>query len=80
MVTLYAILFDSVLVQTRLGVNVAVDVGIHDGYSRPLGFLAMLAERLAAPPTLFVGVRCSIATIMSRRDADGAVPRPSATT
>src|SRR5260221_123979 len=33
---LYAALFDSIAAHSRLGLNVVSDLGIHDGYSRPL--------------------------------------------
>jgi chloramphenicol 3-O phosphotransferase len=69
---------------------VVTDVGHHDSYSKPLGVLADCAQRLAALPVLFVGVRCSIEVIMQRRDegqpgreaayltstADAGIPEP----
>lgn len=66
---LYGALFEAVTAQARLGLNVVVDVGIHDGYSRPLGILAQVAGRLRGLPVLFVGVRCPIETVMERRNA-----------
>jgi len=51
------------------GVGVAVDVGHHDRYSRPLGTLAASARQLVELPVLFVGVRCSIDDLLARRKA-----------
>jgi chloramphenicol 3-O phosphotransferase len=61
---LYAALYDSVAAHSRLGLNVAVDVGHHDE-----AILAECARRLANLPVLFVGVRCPIDVIMQRRNA-----------
>jgi chloramphenicol 3-O phosphotransferase len=61
---LYAALYDSVAAHSRAGLNVAVDVGHHDA-----SILADAAQRLDGLPVLFVGVRCPIETIMSRRRA-----------
>jgi chloramphenicol 3-O phosphotransferase len=68
----YAALYDAIAAESRGGINVVVDVGHHDGYSRPLGILADCARRLAGLPVLFVGVRCPIETIMARRNAGGS--------
>ncbi|MBB5750973.1 chloramphenicol phosphotransferase CPT family protein [Prosthecomicrobium pneumaticum] len=87
---LYAALYDSIAAHARQGLDVVVDVGHHDGYSRPLGILSDCAGRLAGLPVLFVGVRCPLAVIMERRlagaadragayvavTADGPVPDP----
>jgi chloramphenicol 3-O phosphotransferase len=67
-----AALYDSVAAHSRLGLNVVVDIGHHDAYSRPLGTLADAARRLKGLPVLFVGVRCSIDEIMRRRNAGQA--------
>jgi chloramphenicol 3-O phosphotransferase len=64
---LYAGLYDAVAGHSRLGLNVVVDVGHHDGYSRPLGILPDCARRLAGLPAMLVGLRCPLATIMARR-------------
>jgi chloramphenicol 3-O phosphotransferase len=64
---LYAALYESVAAHSRLGLNVAVDVGHYDAE-----ILADAAARLAGLPVLFVGVRCPLATIMERRRAAGA--------
>lgn len=69
-VRLYAALYHAVAEQARAGMNVVVDVGHHDGYSRPLGILPAAARQLAGLPVLFVGVRCPIEVIMARRNAD----------
>jgi chloramphenicol 3-O phosphotransferase len=81
----YAALYDAIAAESRSGMNVAVDVGHHDSYSRPLGILRDCARRLDGLPVLFVGVRCPIETIMARRNAgegyvkgtaDDPVPAP----
>jgi chloramphenicol 3-O phosphotransferase len=84
---LYAALYESVAAHSRLGLNVVVDVGHHEGHSRPLGILPDVARRLAGLPAYLVGVRCPIEEIMRRRDAgpadgyvtstpNGGVPEP----
>ena len=80
----YAALYESIAAHSRLGLNVAVDVGHHDAYSQPLGILPDVAARLAGLSALFVGVRCPVDVIMARRDAapngyetttaEGAIP------
>ncbi len=70
-VQLYAALYASIAAHSRLGINVVVDVGHHDGYSRPLGILPACARRLRGLPALFVGVRCSLEVIMQRRVVTG---------
>jgi chloramphenicol 3-O phosphotransferase len=72
----------------RTGRNVAVDIGLHDDYSQPLGIPEHVAGWLTGVPVLWVGVRCDLDKIMRRRDdaeggyvgsrADGAVPAPVA--
>ena len=61
---LYAGLYDSVAAHSRVGLNVAVDVGHYDA-----AILADAAQRLVGLPVLFVGVHCPIETIMERRRA-----------
>jgi chloramphenicol 3-O phosphotransferase len=87
---LFDALYDSVIAQHRLGLNVVVDVGHHDDYSTPLGVLLRVSQRLRDLPAFLIGVRCPLATIMDRRatdesgregayqkrDADGAIPGP----
>ncbi len=82
--TLYRGLYESIAAHSRLGVNVAADVGHHDGYSKPLGILPACARLLAGLPAWLVGVRCPIDVIMQRRQAtwgwsyapDGSIPAP----
>ena len=64
---LYAALYESVAAHSRLGLNVAVDVG---HYEKEI--LDEAAERLEGLPVLFVGVHCPLETIMERRRAAGA--------
>ena len=62
--TLYAALYESIAAHSRAGLNVVVDVGHHD-----VEILRDSARRLRGSPVLFVGVRCPIEVIMSRRNA-----------
>ncbi len=64
---LYAAMYESIAAHSRLGVNVVVDVGHHDGYSTPRGILYDSARRLTGLPVLFVGVRCRVDVIVERR-------------
>ncbi|HEX3813759.1 MAG TPA: hypothetical protein VHX59_13060 [Mycobacteriales bacterium] len=81
-VTMYDGLYEAIAAQSRLGLNVVVDVGHHDNYSQPRGILARCARRLAPLPALFVGVRCPVEVVMERRiatwqnsyAADGSIP------
>jgi len=66
---LYGTLFDTLAAMAR-SAHVVSDLGIHDGYSSPLGILPDAVRRLSGLPVLFVGVRCPIETIMARRNAD----------
>lgn len=66
-VTLYRGLYEAMASHSRLGVNVAADVGHHDGYSAPLGILPACARLLDGLPAWFIGVRCPIEVIMARR-------------
>jgi chloramphenicol 3-O phosphotransferase len=61
-------LYDSMAAHSRLGLNVVADVGHHDAYSRPLNLLPRCARRLSGFSVMFVGVKCSIETIMARRN------------
>lgn len=69
---MYAAMYESIAAHCRLGLNVVVDVGHHDAYSRPLDILVDCARRLADLPVLFVGVRCPIDAIMARRNTGQA--------
>jgi chloramphenicol 3-O phosphotransferase len=70
--TWYAALYESIAAHSRVGLNVVVDIGHHDWYTKPLNILPDCARRLAGLPVLFVGVRCSIEEIMRRRNAGQA--------
>jgi chloramphenicol 3-O phosphotransferase len=67
----YAALYESIAAHSRLGLNVVVDVGHHDGYATPRGILFDCARRLQRLPVLFVGVRCPSEVIMERRRITG---------
>jgi chloramphenicol 3-O phosphotransferase len=71
-VALFDALYASVVACSRSGLNVVVDVGHHDDYSKPLGILTTVAGQLRALPAFFVGVRCPIGVIMARRDSGPA--------
>lgn len=75
---LYRELYDDIRARAEAGFDVAVDVGHHDWYSRPLGILPAAARQLAGLAVLFVGVRCPIEVIMARRNAspEGYVAGP----
>ncbi|MEH1921223.1 chloramphenicol phosphotransferase CPT family protein [Nostoc sp.] len=68
---LYSAMYESIAAHSRLGLNVVVDVGHHDGYAMERGILADSARRLNGLPVLFVGVRCPIEIIMERRQKTG---------
>jgi chloramphenicol 3-O phosphotransferase len=65
---LYLALYESIAAHARLGVNVVVDVGHHESYSKPLHILRHCALRLSGLPILWVGVRCPIDVIWQRRE------------
>jgi chloramphenicol 3-O phosphotransferase len=69
-VALFDALYASVAACSRVGLDVVVDVGHHDDYSRPLGILPRVAGDLRGLPAFFIGVRCPVEVIMGRRDAD----------
>ena len=83
-VQLYLALYEAVAAHSRLGLNLVVDVGHHDGYSVPRGILLACAQRLEGLPALFVGVRCPVEVVLARRLAtwgvgaaeDGSAPAP----
>lgn len=68
----YRALFDSIAAHARHGIGVVSDLGIHDGYSQPLGIWQEAAERLDGLSVHVVGVRCSIEQILERRAAEPA--------
>jgi chloramphenicol 3-O phosphotransferase len=65
----YAGLFESIAARARDGVAVAVDVGLHESFSRPLHVRRDCARTLSGLPVLLVGVRCPIEVIWERRRA-----------
>jgi chloramphenicol 3-O phosphotransferase len=85
---LFDALCESVMAQSRLGLNVVMDVGLHDDYSTPLGILGRVSNHLRNESAFFIGVRCPIEVIMDRRgkadvgryvrdeaqDGNGAIP------
>jgi chloramphenicol 3-O phosphotransferase len=83
-VLLYHAMYAGIAQYSRLGLNVVVDVGHHDGYSVPRRILPNSARQLRGLPAWFVGVRCPIEVVMQRRHdtwhqpipADGSVPEP----
>lgn len=68
----YRALFDSIAVHGRHGIGVVADLGVHDGYRRPLGIWREAAVRLEGLTVHLVGVRCSLERIRQRRAADPA--------
>jgi len=64
---LIAALYDEVAGHSRAGRAVVVDVGHHEGHSRPLGTWALVAGRLAGLPAWVVGVRCPLDEVVRRR-------------
>lgn len=77
-VTLYAALWDSVAAHARSGLDVVVDVGIHDAYAAPRGIAREAAWRLEGLPVLVVGVRCPVEVIWERRRASWGQDRRDA--
>jgi chloramphenicol 3-O phosphotransferase len=67
-VSLYVALYESVSAYARLGLDVVVDVGHHDDYSRPRDILSRCAKAVEGLPVLFVGVRCPLDEIWRRRE------------
>ena len=62
-------LFGSIASHARLGLNVVVDLGLHDAYASPRHLHAMGARQLAGLGVLFVGVHCPLGVIWQRRAA-----------
>jgi chloramphenicol 3-O phosphotransferase len=83
-VILYRAVYEAIAAHSRLGLNVVVDVGHHEGYSVPRGILPDCARRLTGLPAWFVGVSCPLEVVLQRRQTtwgtgiagDGSVPRP----
>lgn len=61
---MFAALYESIAVHSRLGLNVVADLGHHDEAT-----LRDCAGRVAALPAWFIGVRCPLDVIMERRNA-----------
>jgi len=68
-VILYRAMYGAIALHSRLGLNVVVDVGHHDGYAVLRGILPTCARLLEGLPVLFVGVRCPLEVVMQRRRA-----------
>jgi chloramphenicol 3-O phosphotransferase len=68
-VLLYRALYEAIAAHSRLGLNVVVDVGHHDGYAIPRGILPNCARQLQGLPVLFVGVHCPLSVALERRRA-----------
>jgi chloramphenicol 3-O phosphotransferase len=66
-VLLYGALFEAVAAHARRGLDVVVDVGLHESYAKPLGIRSLSARPLQGLPVLFVGVRCPLEVIWRRR-------------
>lgn len=83
-VLMYKALYESIAAHSRMGINVVVDIGHHDGYSVSRDILADCARILKELPVMFVGVRCPIEVIMKRRmdtwkvgySKNGSIPAP----
>lgn len=65
----YRQLFEAVEHKAAAGTAVAVDVGVHDWFSEPLGLWSEIAARLVGVPAFVVGVRCDLPVILARRSA-----------
>jgi chloramphenicol 3-O phosphotransferase len=66
-VTIYSALWDSVAAHARHGLDVVVDVGLHDDYSAPRHIVRDAARQLDGLPVLVVGVHCPIEVVWRRR-------------
>jgi chloramphenicol 3-O phosphotransferase len=81
---MYQALFESIAAHSRLGLNIAADLGLHALYARPFDPMQLCAQALWGLDVLLVGVHCPIECIMARRKAtwnqdyapDGSVPPP----
>jgi len=69
LLTLFAALYESIAAHAQLGLNVVVDIGHHEAYSKPLHILPDCARRLIGLPVLFVGVHCPVDALWARREA-----------
>jgi chloramphenicol 3-O phosphotransferase len=70
----YLALFESVAAHAGLGLQVAVDVGLHESFSRPLHIRGRSAQRLDGLPVVCVGVHCPLELIWERREQSWGQP------
>lgn len=63
----YRALFASISAHAKQGLNVVVDVGLHEDYSQHLGIISNCFQLLKDLPVLVVSVQCSLDVIMARR-------------
>jgi len=83
-ILMYTAMYESIAAHSRVGINVVVDVGHHDGYSVPRRILPNCARILKELPVMFVGIHCPIEKIMKRRIdtwqvgyfENGSIPAP----
>ncbi|TCN22561.1 chloramphenicol phosphotransferase CPT family protein [Mesobacillus foraminis] len=83
-IVMYRAMYETIAIYSRLGLNVVVDVGHHEGYSTNLDILSNCTRILNGLPVWFVGVRCPIEIVMERRlktgypghTAEGLIPKP----
>lgn len=66
----YSALFGALAAFADAGVDVISDVGLHEGYSRPLGLADLARDTLAPYRPFWVSVQCPMPEIMRRRNAD----------
>lgn len=67
----YLALFDDVADRAHAGTSVVMDVGIHDGFSQPLGIYAEMQHRFAGLRVVTVGVHCNLEELRRRRRDTG---------
>ena len=70
---LFLALYASARSQAVSGVNVVMDVGHHDSFSRSLGILPKCASLVADLNAYLIGVRCPISEIRRRRELTNMV-------
>jgi len=63
----YQGLWESIAAHAQRGVDVVVDVGLHESFSKPRAIRRDAARRLAGMAILFVAVRCPLEVIWERR-------------
>jgi chloramphenicol 3-O phosphotransferase len=73
---LYDGLWGSIAAHAGRGVDVVVDVGLHESFSEPRLIRRNAARRLARLPVLFVGVRCPLDVIWERRSRSWGQTEP----